>query len=282
MPNVYIRGVGYGATITGLGNTLFQIATAIYYAEKYNMKIIIERNHLTLFGTSNWFDRDKVMYDEYGNRRGYDYTIFRNFTFTDNLDLSNTISLDNHFDDIKIVPSEDKNINIEGFNQNIGLFKEFLHKIPDYLYLKDQSIIDYIHHKYGDISNTNSMCIGIRIGKDFENVTLPNVESYKKALDCCKEKNINIDKIYVISDVPNILENNFNLKQHCDYVEVVENDIVQIYFGLMCKNFILSQSTYHLWIAYLATIMDNSKKVICFNNSTIERLYLDDWIRIDF
>ena len=51
MYNVYIRGVGYGVAATGLGNTLFTIATAIYYAEKYNMKIVLERNYLVLFGT---------------------------------------------------------------------------------------------------------------------------------------------------------------------------------------------------------------------------------------
>jgi hypothetical protein len=281
MYNVYIRGVGYGFTLTGLGNTLFQIAVAIYYAEKYNMKIIIERNHITLFGTCNMFDRNKIYYDKQGNYNGYDYTILKNFTFTDNLDLSNTIDVENFFSNNKIIP-ENTHINILGFNQNLDLFKEYFHKIPDYLYLKDPSIIEYIHNKYGDVSG--SICLGIRLGKDFENVKMPNAESYKKAIDYYKDKNINVDKIYVISDVPNIEECNFPLKKYYDYVEIVENDIVQIYFGLMCQNYVLSQSTFHLWIAYIASIQDKSKQTICFNNTDItnRNLHLDDWICIDY
>jgi len=280
MYNVYIRGVGYGFTVTGLGNTLFSIATAIYYAEKYNMKIVIERNHTTIFGTCNMFDREKIMCDEKGNKYGYDSTIFRNFTFIDYLDSNNIINVENHFSNNKIIP-ENTHLNILGFNQNLDLFKEYFHKIPDYLYLSDPSIIEYIHKKYGDVSG--SLCIGIRLGKDFEGIKMPNAESYKKAIEYYKDININVDKIFVISDVPNIEMCNFPLKKYCNYIEVVESDIVQIYFGLMCQNYILSQSTFHLWIAYIASIQDKSKQTICFNNTDITRrnLQLDNWICID-
>ena len=150
------------------------------------------------------------------------------------------------------------------------------------MYLSDPSIIDYIQKKYGDVSG--GICVGIRLGKDFEGIKMPNAESYKKAIDYFqKDKNINIDKIYVISDVPNIEACHFPLKQYYNYVEVVESDIVQIYFGLMCQHYILSQSTFHLWIAYLASIRDKTKQTICFNNTDItnRNLQLDDWICMD-
>ena len=51
---VYVNGIG------GLGNCIFQIASAIYYAEKYEFKIILNNNSSELhFGTSNYTNRDK-------------------------------------------------------------------------------------------------------------------------------------------------------------------------------------------------------------------------------
>ena len=91
-----------------------------------------------------------------------------------------------------------------------------------------------------------------------------------------------MEKIYIISDTPNI-SNHFSLNEHYDYIEVNEKDIVQFYFGLACKNYILSESTFHLWIAYLASVKYD-KKVIVFNNTDItnRNLALDNWIKIDY
>ena len=62
-----------------------------------------------------------------------------------------------------------------------------------------------------------------------------------------------------------------------------ESDIIQFYFGLQCKNYILCESTFHLWIAYLGTIDKQFKKVICFNNTHITNynLALENWIKLD-
>ena len=36
------------------------------------------------------------------------------------------------------------------------------------MYLNDPEIIKYIQNKYPPIENTNSVCIGVRFGQDFE------------------------------------------------------------------------------------------------------------------
>ena len=194
--------------------------------------------------------------------------------------MSLTSPVFNNYSDNKIVPETD--LYIKGYCQNVNLFIEFIEKIPKYLNLNDSFFIDYINKKYGDISN--SICIGIRIGNDFKNMTKLKSESYIKAINYFKDRNENIDNIFILSDVPNINKNGFDIDKHFNYTEVNEKDIIQFYFGLMCKNYILSESTFHLWIAYLGTLESKDKNVICFNNTDItnRNLNLKNWITIDF
>lgn len=275
---VHVRGIEG----CGLGNILFQIAAAIYYAEKYNYTIILKKTYSILYGTSNMFGREKMLKGESNNYKTYDESIFREFIFDDNQN-ENSIILYNYFSDTRINP-EGRDIIIDSFSQNINLFYEYLNEIPKYLYLNDPEIITYIQNKYHSIENTNSVCIGVRFGQDFEHrKNIITVESYKKALEFYKLSGVEIKNIFIISDVKNTREI-LNLDDSYNCVEIDENDIVQIYCGMMCDNFILSESTFHLWIAYLAVAKNKEKKVVCFNNTDItnRNLHFPDWYRIDY
>ena len=78
--------------------------------------------------------------------------------------------------------------------------------------------------------------------------------------------------------------NKFDLQDKYPATVIDENDVYQLYAGLMCKHYILSESTFHLWIAYLGTIKNDDKQVIVFNDTAILRknLSLDKWIKIDY
>jgi hypothetical protein len=278
--NIYID---FADAIMGLGNNLFQIATAIYYSEKYNYRINLIRCENILYGTSNKFGKIKCFKDDANNFLTYDKTIFNKLTFLGDVNISNSYQfLKNDYTSDKIVPNCESLI-IRGYNQNIDLFKEYIDKIPLYLDLNYSTINSDIIKKYGDVSN--SICLGVRIGEDFKHMKNITQDSYLKALDYYKEKNINTDVVYIISDTPIIGNSKYDFefikKYNC--VEVNESDIVQFYFGLMCKNYILSESTFHLWIAYLGTIKREDKNVICFNNTDItnRNLCLENWIRLD-
>lgn len=273
----------YGIPNCGLGNILFQVATAIYYAEKYKYIIVLKKSYSICYGTSNMFGREKMIKNEMNNYKTYDETIFKNFLFS-NGHNENNIIVYNYFSDDKIIPESGKEIIIDGFCQNIYLFYEYLNKIPKYLHLNNPEIIKYIQNKYPPIENTNSVCIGVRFGKDFEHrKNIITVESYKKALAFYKSLGIEIKNIFIISDVKNTTEL-LNLGENYNCIEIDENDIVQIYCGIQCDNFILSESTFHLWIAYLAVAKNKEKKVICFNNTDItnRNLYFPDWYKIDY
>lgn len=102
--------------------------------------------------------------------------------------------------------------------------------------------------------------------------------SYLAALEYYKIIGVNTNNVYIISDTPNYTIDGYNC------IDVNESDIIQFYVGLMCKNYILSESTFHLWIAYMGTCNDESKKVICFNDTDITNISfnLNSWIKINY
>lgn len=270
--NVYLDG------IAGLGNTLFQIATAIGYKEKYNLDIFLKSGSYEIkYGTSIIFNRIKLSNDPISNEYiTYDKTIFSKFDYYDTAKNS-AIELVNDYTDNIIIPSSD--IIIKGYCQNIGLFKDYIHKIPEYLHLNDPVRNNYIKSKYKNLEN--SVMIGVRIGDDFKHMKKLTRNSYIKALETLKGIGVNIENLFIISDVDNAWEI-FDLQNIYPATQVVEDDITQIYLGRMCSHFILSESTFHLWIAYLCNTVN--KKVIVFKDTDItnRKLFLDDWIHIDY
>ena len=52
----------------------------------------------------------------------------------------------------------------------------------------------------------------------------------------------------------------------------------------MFKHYVLSESTFHLWIAYLGTVDRTDKQVIVFNNTDITKrpLSFKHWRHIDY
>ena len=72
---VIVRGVRSGST--GLGNTLFQLATAVYYAETFGFHVFLDSSSPTiLWGTSAFTNRDQTRKGREGVRLSYLQTIF--------------------------------------------------------------------------------------------------------------------------------------------------------------------------------------------------------------
>ena len=126
--------------------------------------------------------------------------------------------------------------------------------------------------------------VGIRIGDDFKHMNKITSKSYTKALDMLQITKET--KIYVISDVKTGWETMIDSKYLPNAVHVNEDDITQMYVGMMCDSFICSESTYHYMIALLAYITDQRKKVIIFNQTDLTKRklshILNDWIIIDY
>lgn len=269
MATVYVEGIG------GLGNCLFQLATAISYCEQFNMKLCLINTTSLLLGTSDKFGRKRGFIKD-NKSLSYDKTIFSKLEFINKLTVPCQI-VKNDYSMNRIVP-EGKNIVIKGYNQNINLFLEYSQFIPKYLNFDDAYIKNYIYEKYGNIEDGVAICV--RIDKDYG--IKFGEQGYINGINELERLGEKIDKLYVIGDVP--VDKFFKKLQ--SYKTIDESDIVQFYFALQCKNYILSGSTFHLWMAYLGTDFGkrDDKNVICFNNTDITNrpLSLDTFKKIDF
>jgi hypothetical protein len=252
----------------GLGNCLFVISAAIYYCETYGYHLKVIKNKPSLFGTSTDFGKHVCH-----KNCPYSETIFKRLTFTE-IAQQPLVRVHNDFTDNLVVPTS--NLLVTGFNQNLNLFRSVLSKIPNYLNFDDE-IVSYLKKKY--LLDENSTCIGVRRGSDFAHMKKLTPSSYERAIEHIKQINPR-SKFYVISDTPT---SEFFNDISEPLIEVCESDIVQLCFGMLCNQYILSESTFHLWIAYLGTI--NSKKtVVCFNDTDItnRNLDLEGWIKLDY
>jgi len=228
-----------------------------------------------LFGTGNKFDKSNC-HSINGEPVSYAKTIFNKLSFVSEIHNPHKFVKNDYTCD-RIVP-DGTNIVVVGFNQNLDLFRDVMYSIPKYFNLEDTVIKSYIFNKYGDISNAT--ILGVRIGKDFSHMKKIQPTSYVNAIKYLSN-NTKIGKIYVISDIPT--DAYFN---NDDYTQIIESDIVQLYFGILSKNYILSESTFHLWMAYLGTDFGKNpdKLVVCFNNTDItnRKLHLESFICLDY
>jgi len=95
--NIIVKGIG------GLGNCLFQIASAIYYAEKYGYTLILDDSSNSLhIGTSNYTNRFKSKTDN-NNIISYKNTIFNKLTYR-TCNKNNYKIIHNNYTDTLIIP----------------------------------------------------------------------------------------------------------------------------------------------------------------------------------
>ena len=277
--DVIVNGVG------GLGNSLFQIATAIYYVEKYNYKLVLDDTSNALhIGTANFTDRHKAKTCD-GNNVSYKDTIFNKLTYRNCSNTNNYKKIQNDYTcNLEIPRENDTAILISGYCQNINLFYEIKDSIFNYLNLFNNSDVDYIKNKYNIDSNEKNIMLGIRICQDFKHMTKITKTSYQKALNYLVNNDETNYNIIIISDTKEDYKKmiDFEIKGRVIFVD--EDDVTQINAGLLCNNFILSESTYHYWIAFLKSSIDKNTKVVCFKNTDItnRNLQLNNWIDIDY
>jgi hypothetical protein len=271
--------------IAGLGNSIFQICTAIYYCEKYGYKMkLIDTKELN-YGTSLLY-RDKIMKDIKGNPITYKHTLFNhpNLPFISLQPYKYNKIVYNDYSVNHIVPSkEDKLIAIQGYCQNVGLFKDVRDKILDYFNLNDPKIKEYVQNKYKIDPSKKNIMVGIRIGKDFQHMTKINSNSYEKALKNLLNDDENDYNLIVLSDDIDF-KRQLNFKINGNIIVVNEDDITQMYAGMMCDNFILCESSYHYWISFFKELINPNVKIIYFKDTDMTKYHrvLDSWIGIDY
>ena len=93
-------------------------------------------------------------------------------------------------------------------------------------------------------------CVGIRAGGDFKGRFISPAR-YRSALERLRELGEDVSTVFVVSDVPRAWQN-MRLENLSTPVLVDGEDIEQLAIARHCRNFVLSRSTYHLWMVYAA------------------------------
>ncbi|MEK9207543.1 MAG: alpha-1,2-fucosyltransferase [Patescibacteria group bacterium] len=153
---------------------------------------------------------------------------------------------------------------LDGYFQSYKYFSDFKNIIKKDFTLKNP-LAQNIRNLGDEILNTNSLCIHVRrgdyVGNSYHEVV--NSEYYKKGINYISGKT-SIEKIYVFSDDISWCEENIKFQFPVMFVGqeyAGVKDEGHMYLMSMCKHFIIANSSFSWWSAWLSDY--ESKIVVC-------------------
>jgi hypothetical protein len=232
----------------GLGNQIFQISNAISESKKY----LIECK----FKSEAYTPMQAFQPSKYANN------IFRK------IDLSMT---------------EDEyssSLILNGYFQSFNYFKEIESEIKE-IFSPSSDFLNKVYKSYPELSCNGSLSIHIRRG-DYLTISdiLPIVDiSYiNKAIETIGD----YSKVFVFSDDKAWAKENFN-NSNFTVVEDLE-DYEELWMMSLCRNNIISNSTFSWWGSFLNRNV--SKKIIVPslwtgpNGPNMDEIYMDNFIKV--
>jgi len=304
--------------ISGLGNNLFQVAAAVYYAETYGFSIALDAASPTLrWGTAGLTDRDRVRRSLRGRKLSYLDTIFRSVKLWPTWvgaeegrgGSSNLLTVHNDYTAGRFVPQESAaanrsslHLHLTGFNQHRDLFLPILPHLPAYLNL-DAGFWTraLLRTRYGlsPGHQRHAIMLGVRRGADFAHMTKVGVTAYERGLRAVFETRTGHATPWTLVVLADTDVSDMRLAERASAVAaqygphtvrtviIAEDDITQLHAGLACDHFILSESTFHYWIAVLRGVVPPRRpgvQVVVFEGTdlTDRTLALDGWTRLPY
>lgn len=178
-----------------------------------------------------------------------------------------------------------KNLYLEGYWQNVSYFGEFSEEIRN---LFKTPCIDFTKYEalIGSIKNKNSICIHIRRGDYVSSIphnkrhkTL-SVEYYFKGIEQIHSK-VESPSFYVFSDDPEWVKNHLILNEKdITFISVDEknnSDLYEFFLMMKCKHFIIANSTYSWWVAWLSTESPDKNVIFPVMKNGISPISPPDW-----
>ena len=287
----------------GLGNQMFQYAYARYLQSIYGGKIFLDNTklgskHVRNFELDNFrLNKDVVtpsIWIQYIIRI---YTkiirLFLNRILKVSLHTYSGFSKYVHFcgyyttdEPIKYYPFVHTSLPIKfvrGFFQSPKYFKSIKTDLKSDFCFKNNSNCR-LNKISEEIRNVNSVCLHIRRG-DFSlynRFLVCDEEYYQTAIKVILSK-VQNPVFYVFSNNHNDFEwikNNYKFDGNIKYVDMLNSTIEDFYLMQQCKHFIISNSTFSWWAAYLAS--NTTKCVIApkpwiKGEKYVQDIYDADW-----
>lgn len=152
---------------------------------------------------------------------------------------------------------------VRGFFQSGKYLKPIAHILKEEFRLKELPKKESLLLLRQQMRESNSVCIHIRRG-DYLKYARFNICSeayYKQGMDYISEK-IEKPRFFVFSNTRKDVQwikDNYKLEGDIVYVDLGNNEIEDFYLMQQCKHFIISNSTYSWWTAWLA---ENPDKIV--------------------
>jgi len=209
--------------------------------------------------------------------------ILRNIVFNNHLIKEQQF----HFD-VNVLKAP-KHCYIDGFWQSPKYFNSIENVIREDFELKDDFPYNF-EELIGAINRTESVCINVRRA-DFvtnnHNGTM-GISYYENAIELIEKKYSNPHFFVFSDDIDWCIKNIKPLREENTVVvsHQYSGDKFKFYLKLMqlCKHFIIPNSTFAWWAAWLADNPDKTviapQKWFLFDNRNTSDIYLDDWIVI--
>lgn len=267
----------------GLGNQLFQYAIARKLSIDANKKLLINKS---LFSNGNYIhnfelDKFKITYDGY-----YDFNWLEKLKLKlvkiGLINFPNVLNEDNY--NIKKNSFKEKSY-LDDYWQDEKYFKHIKNILSDELMPKRISKNSKILvHK---IQNTNSVCMHIRRGdylklENLDSLGVCSTNYYFNSVDLMIEK---LDKpnFFVFSDDIEWCKNNIRINGNSYFIPNSFTNIDSFYLMRNCKHYIISNSTFSWWPAWLSNF--ESKIVIApkiwWKSNPHNSPVLNNWIKIN-
>ena len=242
----------------GLGNQLFQYFTAYFLSKKLNMNLAVDvsnykNNNYRQFKLFNLLRINKNYFKN--NKENFFLRKFKKihqFFFFNNFKENNAFSYSEAFKELH----DKKNINLIGFFQSEKYFHANRNEIIRLINF-DSNRKSYNRKLSSKILNSKSLAIHIRGGdyiafeKENPNYGALSELYYKKAMKII-EKNLKNFDIYIFTDDKSYFFKNNFLNTYKYTLVDSGSDINDLYLMSLCKNFIISNSTYSWWGAFLS------------------------------
>lgn len=240
-----------------IGNTMFTIAAGAFYAKKNNKDFYLYIDHKMAQYPKKFKDGTIWYYTDWlmSNK------LFENIKTTSSLDILNYSRIDcyeknsNTYNKLPYVNNCD--LYIHGFRQSPKYFtKQFVRR----LFKPSKELIDKINN-YVKCNLEEYVSVNIRRG-DFTNpanswiMYLSPKEWFYKVMNEYDEN----QKFLIVTDDINWAKEEFSNKENCKVLDYNEDDkeFVDLFAQTLCKDNIISNSTFSWWAAYL-NIHDNRK-----------------------
>jgi hypothetical protein len=250
----------------GLGNIMFQIASAYSVSLRDNKEMICDTRDMVIPHKPYTF---------------YAENILRKVKFSDS--IMNQIHINEVGFHYVQIPKLKGNVKLIGHFQSEKYFIDHKNEILD-LFEIDEKTKTNLLEKYGDIINQDTCSIHVRRGdylKFPNHHPIQSISYYENAI-----KIIGEEKHFIIfSDDIKWCEENFNFLKNKTFVSG-NMDYEDLYLMSMCKHNIIANSTFSWWGAWLNK--NKNKQVIIpskwfgiFNlHSNTNDLYCDKWIKL--